>query len=363
VTATADVSTGGQADQELLRRGDPWMKPNGRRPPGGVRHPAVWFGLCRAVAAAPAMVGSLLLLMLGSVAVDRWAGLIPLAWAAGGAVLMTRVGERMVVRAACGFRRPCPVQAVALKPAWSTALRLSGTAAGDVELYVQSARASNAYAAGGRSVAVSSRVVEDYATGRLPEKQLVAVLLHELGHHASGATRPMVLVSWLTAPWRLARSLLTGLVSILAGPQPRRGALVAVVAGLGVAVIRTLHQGQWLVGEVLILVGLASVLCPIADAAISRRSEFAADRFAADHGLAIELAAALRALNDGHRAPCGWSRLLSSHPTSEQRIRALQTATVELGPDGGRDTYDAVDSAERGPAEPGSRCQTLRRQS
>jgi Zn-dependent protease with chaperone function len=39
--------------------------------------------------------------------------------------------------------------------------------------------------------------------------------------------------------------------------------------------------------------------------------------------LAIELAAALRALNDGDRASPGWSRLLSTHPTSEQRIKGL----------------------------------------
>ncbi|MCW2900377.1 MAG: rane protein of unknown function, partial [Streptosporangiaceae bacterium] len=78
---------------------------------------------------------------------------------------------------------------------------------------------------------------------------------------------------------------------------------------------------------------------------ISRRSEYAADRFAADHGLAIELTAALRVLNDGNRAPRGWSRLLSSHPTSEQRTRALQTATVGQWPDGGWGMRDAAPRA------------------
>src|SRR5207253_2822467 len=112
----------------------------------------------------------------------------------------------------------------------------TGTAAGNVELYVQTAPAPNAYAAGGHSVAVTSRVVQDYATGRLPEDQLVAVLVHELGHHATGATGPMVLLSWLTAPWHLAKSLLTGLASNLAGRQPRRGALIAVLVAVPVAV-------------------------------------------------------------------------------------------------------------------------------
>jgi Zn-dependent protease with chaperone function len=102
-----------------------------------------------------------------------------------------------------------------------------------------------------------------------------------------------------------------------------------VVVGLAVAVTRTLHQGQWMVGGVLAFVGLAAVLCPLAGAAISRRAELAADRFAADHGLALELATALHALADGHRAAFRCSeRLLASHPTPDQRIRALLAAAA-----------------------------------
>jgi STE24 endopeptidase len=101
-----------------------------------------------------------------------------------------------------------------------------------------------------------------------------------------------------------------------------------VVVGLTLAMARALNQGQWVVGGVLALVGLAAVLCPTVDAAISRRSEFAADRFAADHGLARELAAALHALDDGSAA-CGWSRrLLASHPPPDRRISAILTTTV-----------------------------------
>ena len=99
---------------------------------------------------------------------------------------------------------------------------------------------------------------------------------------------------------------------------------MVIAAGVAVAVTRALYQGQVLVGGVLAFVGLAAVLCPLADAAISRQSEFAADRFAADHGLALELAAALHAMNDGRSAACGWPRrLLAFHPTSDQRIHEL----------------------------------------
>jgi hypothetical protein len=98
--------------------------------------------------------------------------------------------------------------------------------------------------------------------------------------------------------------------------------------GLGAALNTT--------NQVLAVVGLAAVLCPLADAAIRRQAEFVADRFAADHGLALELAAALRAMDDGQRVACGWSRrLLASHPTADRRISALLTAMAPRQPDPG----------------------------
>lgn len=326
---TAHVSTGQQTDRTLLPGGGLWMKPRGRQPPQDVRRRVVRYGLWRWVAAAPAVIGSLLLLMLTSGALGKWSGLLLLTWATCAVLVTTRVGERMSVRAMYRFHRPTPGQAAALQPAWATAVRVTGARASDVELFVQTAGVPNAYAAGGRSVAVTSRVVENYETGRLPEDLLVAVLVHELGHHATRATRPMLLVSWLTAPWRVTSRVLVGLANAVAGRQPRPGLALVMGAGLAVAVARALQQGQWVVGGVLAFIGLTAVLCPLADAAISRRSEFAADRFAADHGLARELAAALHALDDGHRAARGWSqRLLASHPTSDHRIRALLTATA-----------------------------------
>jgi STE24 endopeptidase len=154
--------------------------------------------------------------------------------------------------------------------------------------------------------------------------------------------------------------VLAGLASTLAGRHPRQGLSIAVLAGLAAAEFRALQQGQWMAGGVLLVVGLTAVFVPRANAAISRRSEYAADRFAADHGLAIEWAAALRVLDDGKRAPRGWLRLLSTHPTFEQRIRALQTTTVGQGPDGDCERHAAVHIA--GPAAPLLRAGLSRRE-
>jgi STE24 endopeptidase len=271
------------------------------------------------------MLGSLLLLALASAAVGR-SGLLLLTWTTCAAAATTGAGEAMTLRAAYRFHGPTARQAAALQPAWARALRATGTDADAVELYVQTTPTPNAYAAGRRAVAVTSGVLRDYASGRLPEDLLVAVLVHELGHHATGATRPTLPLLWLTAPWRLTTRVMTALASTLAGRRSGSGRAVVVVAGLAVALTHALQQGHWEVGGVLAFAGMAAVLCRVADAAISRRSEFAADQFAADHDLALELAAALHALENGRSEAYGWSwRLLASHPTPDRRINALLT--------------------------------------
>ena len=141
----------------------------------------------------------------------------------------------------------------------------------------------------------------------------MAVMVHELGHQVTRATRPMLFAQWLAAPWRVAARLVIHLGNVLSGRQSRYR--LAMVVFAGVAVARALHEGHQLVGGVLLFVGLSAVLCPLADAAVSRRAEFAADRFAVDHGLALELAAALHALDDGRSVASGGSwRLVASHP-------------------------------------------------
>src|SRR5215218_1464715 len=99
------------------------MRTSGRRRPSDARRRVAGSALWRVVTAAPGVLGSLL--MLVSAGLGRWAARSLLAWAAGLAVLMTRVGERMTVRAICRFHRPSPVQAAALQLAWSTALRVT----------------------------------------------------------------------------------------------------------------------------------------------------------------------------------------------------------------------------------------------
>lgn len=281
-------------------------------------------GLWRALAAAPAMIGSLLLLVVLFGWLGRAEALVLLGWLASAALVRSPVGERLTVRVGCGFRRPSIAQAAALAPLWAAAIRRSGTVAADVDLYVQPRRAANAYAAGARSVAVTTGVLAEYQAHRLTEQQVVAVLLHELGHQATQATRWGLVVLWLSAPWRLATRSLVRIELALCGRQPRPLLAVVICVGVIVAVARAVSQGNWLLAVVLSGVAVMCVSCPLVDAAASRRAEFVADRFAADHGLAVPLVAALRVLDGERSASLGWlQRMLASHPAVDRRIDAL----------------------------------------
>jgi STE24 endopeptidase len=182
----------------------------------------------------------------------------------------------------------------------------------------------NALTVGRRSIALSSGILEAHRAGRLTAEEVIAVLVHELGHIATSATRWGLPVAWLAAPARLVMRLLSRVTSALGARQPRPLLALLLTAQVVVAVVQAIDRGQWLIAGVLAGVALATVLTPLAHALISRRSELAADRFAADHGLASPLASALRTLA-GHRPVAGQPRdLLASHPALGQRIDALQ---------------------------------------
>jgi STE24 endopeptidase len=280
------------------------------------------YGAWRALTAAPAMMGSLFLLLFFFGWMGQWEGLLLLGWLASGLTVFTRRGERIAVRVGCGFRRPYPQQAEVLDPVWAAALARCGVAAGSMDLYVQYAAQTNAYSAGGRSVAVSAAVVQDFLARRLSSAEMEAVLVHELGHHATRATRFALVCVWLALPWRLAAGLVLGFAMGLKGRQPL--SLLALVVAVCVvdAVVQAVQARAFLVAFVLASLAVCGVVCPLADAWIGRRSEYAADRFAVDCGVGPELIRVLRRLDSGVEP--GWAQqLLNRHPSCQRRIAAV----------------------------------------
>lgn len=282
----------------------------------------------RAAAALPAMVGSFGVLLLLFGWMGSWEGLALLAWLAPTAGAPTKAGERIAVQLGFGFRHPTALQAATLLPLWSRALDCCAIDPRDVDLYLRNTGESNAFAAGKRSVAVTTGTLVDHHVGRLADEHVVAMLVHELGHHATRGTRFSLVTAWLAAPWRLVARMLLCIVFVLCRRQ-RLGPLAVVPAtGVVVAVIQSAHANHWLIAAVLFVVSAATVLCPTVDAAISRRCELVADRYAALAGVGFDLTAALRILDsrgqDQRRMP---QRLLSRHPVTARRARALAGAS------------------------------------
>jgi STE24 endopeptidase len=279
---------------------------------------------------APAMIGGSLLMLVLLGWMGRWEVPVLLVWLAGSVVVMRRVGERIVVRVGCGFRRPTAVQAARLIPLWSQALQRCGVDPRDVDLYVRYSGESNAFAAGARSVVVTTGLLAECRAQRVTDDHLVAVLTHELGHHVTGHNRYGLLTSWLAAPWRLVRRMLVGVALPFARRQPTRGLAAVIVTGVAVAIVQAAQAKQWSVALVLAGVTVAAVLCPLTDAALSRHSEFAADRYANNAGAGLALASALQILDSGPaRRPGLASRLLTRHPTTPRRIAALSRTSSE----------------------------------
>src|SRR6476469_9708125 len=80
------------------------------------------YGAWRATAAAPAMLGSLALLLVLSGFLGRWKPVAVLGWLVSAAVAFTRFGERVTVRTAMGFLPLTSRQAAALAGVWPAAL-------------------------------------------------------------------------------------------------------------------------------------------------------------------------------------------------------------------------------------------------
>jgi STE24 endopeptidase len=301
----------------------------GAVPAKTARRPGGLLGACRAVIAAPAIVGSVLLMLVLFGWMGRWEAPTLLVWLAGSSVVRTRVGERIVLRVGCGFRCPNAGQAARLIPLWSQALRRCGIDPRGVDLYVRYGGESNALAAGARSVAVTNGLLAASRAGRLTDEHLVAVLVHELGHHVTRANRYGLVTLWLAAPWRLATRSVFHVSVAFARRQPSRWIAVVFVAGVVVATVQEVQRHQWSVAVVLTGITVAAVLCPIFDAALSRRSEFAADRYATVVGVGRELASALQILGNSHLHRRSLvARLLARHPTTLQRSAALSRASL-----------------------------------
>jgi hypothetical protein len=162
------------------------------------------YGAWRAALATPAVIASTALLLVLFGFLGRWEPVALVGWLALGATAGMRPVEQIIARIGHGFLRPDSEQRILLDAPWRDALARSGRSVGDVDLYVSKRSTANAYAVGKRTVAVTTALLKGVRAGRISNNEMAGVLLHEIGHLVTNATKFGPARTWLSAPWRIA---------------------------------------------------------------------------------------------------------------------------------------------------------------
>ncbi|OXM61924.1 M48 family metalloprotease [Amycolatopsis vastitatis] len=270
------------------------------------------------VLAVPVVAGSLLVLaLLGKLAWPGYFWVLPACWALLGGITFVPVFEHFLLPLTFGLRQPTARELARLTPGWQAVCAAAGVDGARYRLWVDRSRELNAFAAGGRTVAVTRTALE------LPPPSLEAILAHELGHHLAGHTRLSLYVWWLELPARL----LARLVRLLALAVPYVGRAFAAF-GRSVAVLVTVLLTLGILTALAFLdpwLLLAPLLGPVL-AWSKRLGEYRADLMAARLGYGPELITLFR---EWIRAGGGderrmWARLLAGHPAHIDRIKRLR---------------------------------------
>ncbi len=262
-----------------------------------------------------------------------------LCWTASAGLVLLRPVESRFARLLFKLRRPTGQELERLRPVWRRTCSRAGVDPSGYTLRVEDSRLVNAFALGAHFVAVTRRALD------LPDELLEAVLAHELGHHRDLHPLAATLGWWYLMPFSLLSivlrrvrgatratsrgfSALRHRIGQTSGGRPLEGplGLVGVLVILGALV---------LVGA-LLLVLLCALWLPLwlvtsgsrlLSAALSRSSEYAADRHATGLGYGTGLIRVLELFElDEQRGQRrgGLAARLASHPTCRARIQAVQ---------------------------------------
>ncbi|MCP2271707.1 STE24 endopeptidase [Actinokineospora diospyrosa] len=273
----------------------------------------VLFGL-------PAFLSSLVVVALvaGLISATTWVvWLVVGLWVLSGAITFVPAVESVLARLMFDMRRPTTVELTRLRPLWESVCATANVDSSRYTLWVEQSKELNAFAAGGRTVAVTRRALD------LPPRSLEAILAHELGHHLSGHSRASLLAWWYELPAQAAIwlvSMAMRIVLMVASLFARFGSAAGALAGTLLALI--LLVGLIALNPWLLLMPLLSPLM-----AWSRRlGEYRADATAAGFGYGPDLVNVLSGwLSAEHGARRSLRvRMLASHPATADRIRRLR---------------------------------------
>ncbi|TDE15066.1 M48 family metalloprotease [Jiangella asiatica] len=267
--------------------------------------------------------------------------LVMVLWLLSGALIFYRPVEVMLARYFFRARRPTPSERERLDHAWREVTDAAGRDGARYQLFIEDSDALNAYATSGHIVTVTRKTLD-----AMPHHHLAAVLCHELGHHLGGHPWSNLLAYWYSVPARLLTRSLRMVLRLVVSVFSVIFAVVAKMPGLAAFIARVItwsllafvafflvmlmitavESGQaWAPPTVLVVV-LSPLLLPW----LARRSEFRADRVAAELGYGHALIEVFedwlrQGVDDDRRTAVLRVRLFSTHPALAARIKKLDS--------------------------------------
>ncbi|MDT0342016.1 M48 family metalloprotease [Streptomyces litchfieldiae] len=245
-----------------------------------------------------------------------------IAWVLSGALVFHRPTERLMARRLFRLRPPTDQEFSYLAPIWVEIAKRARVDHTVYELWIEESDEINAVAAAGHIVGLTKRSFTE-----LPPGQLAGVLAHELGHHTGGHSWARLMGQWYALPTRVTWAVLreiTRAVLLVSRKLFCMGG-VFVITVIGFTVIAAVLSMP--------LIFVPMLLSPYVLAAVDRAAELRADRKAAELGFALTLIEVLRQsdLVEADRRGRTAEKLLSTHPSSETRIRRLQEYVRQAG--------------------------------
>ncbi|SDU57519.1 M48 family metalloprotease [Jiangella alkaliphila] len=260
-------------------------------------------------------------------------------WLASGVLIFYRPVEIGVARFFLRARRPTPSERERLEHAWIEVSSTAGRDGAKYQLFIEDSDALNAYAASGHIVTVTRKTLE-----AMPHHHLAAVLAHELGHHLGGHPWSNLLAYWYSVPARLLTRVLRlvlrvvvrlfSMVFAVVARMPALASFIAkvitwslilfVVFFVTVLMATAVQSGQTWAPPTVALIVLTPLLLPW----LARRSEYRADRIAANLGYGHALIEVFedwlrQGMDDDRRNLVLRARLFSTHPALAARIKRL----------------------------------------
>ena len=241
--------------------------------------------------------------------------MVPVGWLALGLLLAVPFVQVAVLSVLLGARRPRSHEVDVIAPLWADLADAAGLGRSRYAIRVIDSDELNAYACGGRLVAVTSFAIEE-----LTPRQLSGVLAHELSHHLGLHTMALTLGHWLSLPIVVLARIGFFLQNVARAATDSFASHSRALTVLGRLVSRLLTGVSWIF---LIALYASDALANI----VGHRSEFEADRRAVKMGYGRALVDALRVVirHGGGQRSIGWrARLAASHPPARTRVARIE---------------------------------------